>query len=125
MEGPIDHDSSYTLLIRGAYLILIPLLIWIILNWLWTKYKLTYKANEIMNRILSGLISLTLLIFSYFKYKSDTYIKNTEYARTSDGGMEAVGNYIEVNGTDWAGIMILLIGAFLFFYLGVLKRKNE
>ncbi|PIB27043.1 hypothetical protein BFP77_13480 [Maribacter sp. 4U21] len=112
------------MLIRSSYLILIPLITWITIYCIWNKYEVQEKVSVLLSKILSGIISLALFIYPIIKMNNDTHITNTEYSRTFDG-MEAVGDYIEVNGTDWGQILVLLIASTLFFVLGVLRLGSD
>lgn len=122
--GPIDHSWSYWLEIRIAYLIIIPLLIWVVLSWLINYLEPSNKVEDNLKRILSGLICITLFIFAIFEAISKTHIGNTQYV-TSSYGMEAVGENIVVDGANWGSVFMLIIIALLVLWLGVIKKGVE
>lgn len=119
--GPIDHESSYGLAIRLLYLIIIPLIIWMLLNLIWHRWEPNIKSEIILERILSGLICITVLVLAYLEAISKTHIGNTEQIRTRDG-LEDVGEDVVLHGANWGNVFLLIIFALLILWFGVLKK---
>ena len=65
--GPIDHSNQFGLAIRIGYLILIPLIIWLLLNWVWNRWQPNIKSEIILERILSAIICIALFVLEYFE----------------------------------------------------------
>jgi hypothetical protein len=122
--GPIDHSNQFGLAIRIGYLILIPLIIWLLLNWVWNRWQPNIKSEIILERILSAIIGIALFVFAYFEAISTTHIGNTQQIQTRDG-MEDVGEYVTIQGANWGNVFLLIIAALLVFWFGVLKKGNK
>ena len=122
--GPIDHSNPYGLAVRIGYLILIPLIILLLLSWVWNHWQPNIKLEIILERILSALICIALIIFAYFEAISNTHIGNTQQIQTRDG-MEDVGEYVTLQGPNWGNVILLIIAALLVFWFGVLKKGTK
>ncbi len=122
--GPIEHSKPFGLAIRTGYLILIPLIIWLLLNWIWNRWQPNIKSEIILERILSGIICIALFVFAYFEAILNTHIGNTQQIQTRDG-MEDVGEYVKLQGADWGNVFLLIIVALLVFWYGVLKKGTK
>lgn len=122
--GPIDHSWSEWLLIRIAYLILIPLIVWLILGWVWNHWQLEEKLDVKLNRIISGTISVGLFVFAIINATSTAHIDNTQTIRTRDG-YEDVGDYIALPGPDYGNVFIIVMIAILVLWFGVLKKDSK
>jgi len=75
-----------------------------------------------LERILSGVICIGLLILAVLVATSKTHIGNTQWIRTRDG-MEAVGDDILRKGPDWGIVVVLAVLAILALWFGVLKKE--
>lgn len=93
--GPIDDSWSGSLMIRISYLILIPLIVWVLFGWIWSRLQPADKFEVSLNRILSAIISVGLFILAVIEATSATHLANTRTIRTRDG-YEDVGDYIRV-----------------------------
>ncbi|OXE98662.1 hypothetical protein BC749_10737 [Flavobacterium araucananum] len=122
--GPIEHSKQFWFAIRAGYLILIPLIIWLVLNWIWNRWQPNIKSEIILERILSGIICIALFVFAYFEGISTTHIGNTQQIQTRDG-MEDVGEYVTLQGANWGNVFLLIILALLIFWYGVLKKGTK
>lgn len=120
--GPIDHTWPAWLAMRLGYLVLIPLTAWFLLSWLWNIWEPNTHVEEVLERILSGLIASFLFLMAIFESKSDAHIGNTAWIRTRDG-MEAVGDDIVLNGPDYGNVVVLIGIALFFVWHSVSKRK--
>ncbi len=122
--GPIDHSWPLWLLVRTSYLILIPLIVWLILSWIWNHWQPSEKLEVTLNRILSGTISVGLFTLAILEATSTTHIGNTQTIRTRDG-YEDVGDYIELPGPDYGNVFVIVIIAILVLWFGVLKKDSK
>lgn len=122
--GPIDHSLKGWLIIRSAYLIIVPLLFYFLLVWIWNRWEPSEKVENILERTLSGLISGFLLLMAIFEATLNEHVANTKWIQTRDG-MEAVGDDIVVSGPNWGNVVMLIIISIVVFGIGVMKRKNR
>ena len=119
--GPIDDSWPGWLAIRIVYLILVPLIVWLILGLVWKLWQPSNKLEVFLERILSGIISIALFVLAVFEAASKTHIGNTQWIQTREG-MEAVGDDIVLPGPDWGIVFILMGIAVLVLWFGVLKK---
>lgn len=122
--GPVNHSQSFRILIRAGYLFIIPAIIWILLTWIWQNWKPNNKIEILLERILLSLISISLLIFSFFEAISNYHTENNQQTQTING-MEDVGGYVTVKGANWGKVIIFVSAALLLFWFGVLKKSNK
>jgi hypothetical protein len=114
--GPKDQFWS-----RWLCLILTPFIIWIVIFRIWDYFQLSDKVDDILNQILSVVISLGFLILAYTEFTSTTHIANTHRLRTKDGYID-LGEDIELIGPNYEYVFVYLIVAFLFLWIGVLNK---
>jgi hypothetical protein len=122
--GPLVHSKQFGLAIRIGYLILIPFITWLLLNWVWNRWQPNIKSEIILERILSAIIGIALFVFAYFEAISTTHIGNTQQIQTNHG-LEDVGEYIRIQGANWGNVFLLIIAALLVFWFAVLKKGNK
>lgn len=122
--GPLDHSWRGWLMIRIAYLVVVPLLIWFLLRWIWIRWQPSLAVEKIINRILSGSVSGGLLVSAVLEAKSDMHPGNTKWIRTRDG-MEAVGEDVILPGPDWGSVFVLVVLALCFLWFGVVKTSSR
>jgi hypothetical protein len=124
MFGPIDNSWPVYLAIRIGYLILIPYLIWLLTGWTWNYWQPNKKIETTLQRVLSGVICIGLLILAGVESTSKTHIGNTKVIQTRDG-WEAVGDDIVLPGPDWRSIFIMMLIAALVMWFGVLGKGKK
>jgi hypothetical protein len=105
--GPIDHESEYGMVLRFSQVILIPSIIWLLLSWLWVKYEISKKTETLLERILSIVISLTLIVFALI----EVIYPNPWY----DG----------IVRRNWGNVFLLMIFAGFFLNIAFTKGKNK
>lgn len=119
--GPIDHSWPGWLAIRISYLILIPILFWLLLSWIWNSWQPSKKIETTLERILFGLICVALFTLAILEATSKTHIGNTLWVRTREG-MELVGDEIVLEGPDYGTVIILITIALFVLWFGVVKK---
>ena len=119
--GPIDYSWPAWLAIRTGYLILIPMVVWLLLGWVWNYWQLSKKLDTTLETILSGIICITLIVLAVLEATSKIHIRNTRLIQTKDG-MEGVGDGLLAKGPDWGIVLFLVVVALLFFWFGVLRK---
>jgi uncharacterized membrane protein YfcA len=122
--GPIDHTWPAWLAIRIGYLILIPLVVGLLLGWVWNHWPPSEKLEDILKRILSSVVAVALLLIAIYYATSDSHLDNTQWIRTRDG-MEAVGDDVVVPGPDWGMAFIFFFLASLIFWYMVVKKNSK
>lgn len=119
--GPNDYSWPGWLAIRTTYLVLVPLVVWLLLGRLWNYWQLSKKLDTILETILSGIICIALIVLAVLEATSKIHLRNTRLIQTKDG-MEAVDNGILSKGPDWGIVLFLVVVALLFFWFGVLRK---
>lgn len=122
--GPIDHSWPAWLTIRIGYLIIIPVVVWLLLGWVWNLWPPNNKLEYVLNRVLSGIICIALFVLAALEALSKVHIGNTQWIRTRDG-TEAVGDDIVLPGPDWGNVLVLVIIAVFVLWFGVLKKDAK
>ncbi len=120
--GPIDDTWPAWFAIRLGYLVLIPTIVWFILNWIWDKWNPDTRTEDILERALSLVITIFLIVMAIFEIQAKTHLENDNWIRTREG-MEAVGDEILVKGPDYGNALIFLLIGIGVFWFGVLKKK--
>lgn len=122
--GPYESSWKAGLAIRLGYLLIVPIMVQLILIWFWNKWKPSWKLEFLLNRILSIVICITLISIALLEATSKTHIGNTEGIVTRDG-IELVGDSIALDGPNWGNVVVILILAAIFLWLGVKKREDK
>lgn len=120
--GPIDHSYKYWWIIRFGYLIVIPVLLWFILEWIWHKVEISENTEVTLERVLFSFISFIFFLMAYIQGTAKSHWGNTKWAVSRDD-IEPIGEDILVPGPDRAFVFILIIVGALFLWFGVI-RKN-
>ncbi len=129
LYGQVDSTKSFYILIRLSYVILIPLFIWFLIGWVWKKFNLTEHLDQILARILFCVFGCAMTVLAIFEFNAKTHIGNTQTVRTYDG-YEDVGEDIILTGPDYRTILLYLVAAGFFFWIGIAwnnigRRKNR
>ena len=102
--GPVDHNGKLGMITRICYVVLIPLIIWLSLNWIWKSQQVSEKTERILNRILSGVITIALIVFALIEAFS---INQSE------------GN------SNWGNVFLLIVLAAFSFYVTISKGEKD
>jgi hypothetical protein len=122
--GPIDHSWPAWLVIRISYLILIPIIVWFILNLIWKVWRPNTEAEDRLIRALTSATSGVLFVLAILELISDTHIGSTIWIQTREG-QEAVGDDIIVQGSDWGAGIILFGLCALSFWHSISSREEK
>lgn len=105
--GPIDHDGNFGMVIRFSYLIIIPIIFRISLNWIWTNKEISKKTEPKLLRIFSIIISLVLAVFAFIEAFSTTL--------HSDG----------IESRNWGNVFFLILFAIFFLSMALTKENKK
>lgn len=118
--GKFDHP-----VVRITLLIFVPLLTWFLIGFISKFVKVSLKAEVLLNKILSGIISFIFLVLAVSEYFKTSHIATTKTIRTNQG-LEDVGDYISITGPNFGSIILCLVFSYLFFWFGVINSdKNK
>lgn len=120
--GPIE---PFGLVIRFAYLIIIPALIWLALRHWGKNWKMDWSSNDRLNRTLVAVIAGALLVGAYLSYTASYHAECNQYARTPEGGSECVGDYVTVKGPDKFKALVEVVFAGMAIWYAVSKRPES
>lgn len=112
--GPIDHSSKYGIAIRTLYIVLTPIISFIILNYIWKRTEPNEKVEILLSRVLSVLISIFLFIIAF---KIATHKQNA--AENTN-----VSNEIFIENLNYKTASLVVVFALIFLWLGVIKLKS-
>ncbi len=119
--GPIDRTWPMWLLIRIAYLVVIPTVAWYLLRWAWMRWCPDDATEQRLNRTLAGVTAGVLLVCVILAAQTKHHFVCTEEVGSGDG-RECVGDYVRVPGPDLGGAFMLTIAAGFAFWLSVRRE---
>lgn len=122
--GPIHPLGTPDLWPRISYLIILPLIAWLLIAWVWNKWTPSKRFEIILNRILSGMICIILISLAIGDLTAKNHFENTQTIRTRDG-YEDVGDYIAIPGPDYGSALITTLISFVVFWFGVLGKGKD
>ncbi len=97
--------------IRIAYVVLIPVAVWLALKFVWWRWRPSADAEARMNRALSGLVSGILLALAFDAAKEPFHVLGeTEFVEP---------------GPNRATVAALVAAACFFFWLGARSWGDE
>ena len=113
MFGPVQSTG---LVIRLAYLIVVPTAVWFGLKRLGERWDLDPELDERISRALTASLSGVLFVIAYHEISLTHHMECSQWVPTRDG-QECVGDDVMVKGGDFAGAAIsLLLGCFAFWH---------
>lgn len=122
--GPINHAWPAWLLIRILYLMLIPLIVWLLLNWIWGVWNPDDDLEDVLERALAACVGVALSIFTFLEATATVHVGSTQYVTTAEG-TEAVGDDIILPGPDREIVLLLVLATIFVFLFGVLKIHSH
>ena len=117
--GPIDHSSKYGIAIRTLYIVLTPIISFIILNYIWKRTEPNEKVEILLSRVLSVLISIFLFIIAFKIATHKQNIENLAAANTN------VSNEIFIENLNYKTASLVVFFALIFLWLGIIKLKSN
>jgi hypothetical protein len=119
--GPVEPDGLF---IRLAYLVALPILLWLGLRYWGSKWAIDAQSNEYLWRAMAAAVAGAFLVGAYLYYTASYHSECTQEIRTRDG-YECVGDYVKKKGPakDHAFTMVLLAG--FSGWIAISKRRDE
>ena len=118
--GPIE---PYGMVVRTLYLLGIPTLLWLLLRYWGTRWKIGSMTNDYITRTLFGCIAGSLIVGGFLSFTADYHSICGQYVQARDG-QECVGDYVTVKGRDVLAALMQALGAVFAFWLGVSQRTD-
>ncbi|QQR50563.1 hypothetical protein IPF86_01430 [Candidatus Nomurabacteria bacterium] len=119
--GPVE---PYGFLVRIAYLIIFPSLVWLILYFWGRKWGMDKLSNDRLWRALIAIVAGVLLVQAYFSFNAKYHSECAQRIQTRDGS-ECVGDYVTVKGPNIEGGFLEIIFAGFAIWLAVSKRSER
>jgi len=119
--GPIN---PYGIVIRIAYLAILPTLLWFSLGYFGSKWKADEMANNRLARGVAGIIAGALFVGAYLSFTAPYHNECTQSIRISDGS-ECVGDYISVPGSNRVGTVMLVAFGAAATWLAISKHDDK
>lgn len=119
--GPIE---PYGLIIRIAYLIVLPALLYFLLKYIGNTYELDDGMNDRIGRSLASMIAGGFFVAAFITLTQKSHMECDELLKVGRDEAECVGDYVRVSGPDYfQGIVFIAIGAVAVWYS--LVRRND
>lgn len=119
--GPIEQ---FGLFVRIAYVILIPLVMWIGLSYFGKSWNVDRNYNERITRGISGIIAGVLFAMAFASLTSTYHTECTNYIKTHDG-RECVGDYVSVPGRDYGSALTQTFIAGIATWYSISKHHKD
>lgn len=119
--GPEVSAGAAGWLVRTGYLIVVPAAMWMVLRWLWNRWRPTEVAESRLERTLAVTTAGVLLVAAFLSASSKHHLSCTQVVQTRDG-TECVGDYVPAAGPDLAKALMLAIAGGAALWLGVRGR---
>lgn len=111
------------LIFRIVYLIIIPTLTWLILQYLGKRLDMGISENDRLNRAIFACVAGGFLVGAYLSFTSSYHTECTKTVQTRDG-QECVGDYAEVKGADKVGVLIQIILSGGALWWAISKKRD-
>ncbi|MFA6304819.1 MAG: hypothetical protein WCV73_02835 [Patescibacteria group bacterium] len=119
--GPIE---PFGLVIRIAYVILLPILLWYFLKHFGQNWDGGKLANDRLTRGIIGIIAGVLFVGAYFYATSKYHTECTQEIQTRDG-IECVGDYVPVKGPDHVNAIFLVALGITATWYSIFRRNED
>jgi hypothetical protein len=116
--GPVE---PYGLIVRTAYLVLIPAATWLVSRWTVRRWRISQAFTHRLVPVLWGAFGGTLLCGAYQSATSTYHLACTQEIMTRDG-KECVGDEVPVEGPDLGMAFFLVLASGFAFWVGAAKR---
>lgn len=118
--GPI---TPYGLIVRIAYLVVLPIILWFILGYVGNQWKADKSTNNRLTRGIAGIIAGVMFVGAYLSFTAHYHTECTQSVQTRDGS-ECVGDYVTAPGRDISGAIIsVALGAVATWY--AISKHND
>ena len=116
--------QSTGLVVRFAYLLLIPMAVWFGLRRFRERWGFDPELDERISRALIASLSGVLFVFAYHRLNLTHHLECSQWVPSRDG-QECVGDDVVVKGGDLAGAAISLLSSCFAFWLAISKRDES
>ena len=116
--------EPYGMVIRIAYLMALPALLWLGLRYFGSKWDGDEAANNRLARGIAGIIAGAFFVGAYLSFTAPYHTECTQSVQTRDG-TECVGDYVTSKGRDMNGMFILVVFGALATWYAVSKHDDE
>lgn len=122
--GPVDSNQHMWFVIRGGYLIVIPLLVHIITYLIWNYLEISSNTDWILCRVFFGGVSIFFFYLTYIYGTAEEHISNTQRVMTRDG-WEDVGEDIVLPGADYGAALVWVVLGVIFLRIAFQSNKSK
>jgi len=119
--GPVE---PYGMVIRIAYLVVLPALAWYALSHFGSSWEIGEKENDRLNSMLMGIVAGIFFLSAYYFYTETSHSVCTGGIR-DEGEYECTGAYEMKSGPDIANAFIAIIMGTFVVWLAVLDINNK
>lgn len=121
LYGPID---PYGIIIRIAYLIILPTLLWFSLRCFGNMWKTDKSSNSLLTRGVIAMLAGAFFVSAYLSFTRSYHSECTQSVQTRDGN-ECVGDYVSVPGSDKVGGVMLVAFGIAAAWYAISKQSND
>lgn len=119
--GPIE---PYGMFFRISYLIVIPVLLRYGLMNFGKSVGMDKHSNNRLTRAIYAGVAGILLVSAFSSYNAKYHTECDQYVQTRDG-LECVGDYVTVKGSDKSGVVMKIMLSGFAMWLAVSKKSTD
>lgn len=119
--GPVQ---PYGMVIRVAYLAVIPAILWLALRYVGGKLDMDPFDNDRLNRAITAAIAGMLIVAAYQSATATHHGECTQTVRDGQGGYECVGDIVTTKGPDRGTAIMWMVFAGVAFWVATSRKSN-
>jgi hypothetical protein len=119
--GPVQ---PYGMLIRVAYLAVVPTILWLALRYMGGKLDMDPSDNDRLNRGITAAIAGTLIVAAYQSATASDHGECTQTVRDGQGGYECVGDFVSAKGPARGAAIMWIVFAGVAFWVATSRKSN-
>jgi hypothetical protein len=116
--GPIEPSWRFPLAIRAAYLITLPLALWLILAGIWRMWHPDAATEARLRSVIAGAVAAAFFVGAVLAANQKSHFQCTQSMWTRDGS-ECVGDYVREPGPDQGRVALLVMFGCLSVWVGI------
>ena len=116
--------EPYGMVIRIAYLILLPVALWYGLRYFGSRWRMGELENDRLNRAIAGIIAGVLFVQAFSYWTASHHMECTQEVQTRDG-IECVGDYVTAKGPDRSKAFTVAFFGGLAVWYAITKRSSD